>query len=62
MAKVCGEININLCYEDMTLPLSALVVESMDTDILAGVPFCHNNNIELSFGKQEVYVRGKAVH
>ena len=60
IVKICGEINIDLSFGNIVLPLTALVVESMDSDILAGVPFCHRNNIEFSFAKQVVYIQGKA--
>ena len=33
----------------------------MDSDILAGVPFCQSNNIEFSFAKQEIYIHGKSI-
>ena len=61
MVKICGEISIDLCFGNLTLKLSALVVESMDSDILGGVPFCRNNNIEFSFAKREIYIQGKTV-
>ena len=59
--KICGEIDINLSFGSALLKLSALVVESMDSDILAGVPFCMTNNIEFSFSKQEIYIQGNPI-
>ena len=61
MIRTCGEINVDLHYGDIVMHLSALVVESMDSDILAGVPFCRNNNLEFSFAKEEIYIQGKVI-
>ena len=61
MIKTCGEININLHFGNITMTLSALVVESMDSDILAGVPFCRTNQLEFSFSKEEIYLQGKTI-
>ena len=47
--KTCGEVNIDLHFGNIAMKLTALVVESMDSDILAGVPFCRFNNVEFSF-------------
>ena len=54
--NICGEINIDLSFGSLTLNLTALVVESMDSNILAGVPFRMSNRIEFSFSKQEIYI------
>ena len=61
IVNVCGEINIDSSFGSLTLNLTALVVESMDSDILAGVPFCMSNQIEFSFSKQEIYIQGKTI-
>ena len=59
--KTCGEVNIDLQFGHIVMKLSALVVESMDSDILAGVPFCRLNGVEFSFAKEEIYIQGKTI-
>ena len=61
LIKTVGEINVNLSFGNKVLKLSALVTETMDSDIIAGVPFCRCNNIEISFAKQQIFVDGKTV-
>ena len=43
--KVCGEVQTYLHYGSAKLHLNALVIEVMDSEILAGVPFCKSNAI-----------------
>lgn len=40
-----GEIHISLSYGGMSLPIDALVVDTLDSDILIGVPFCKENDV-----------------
>ena len=61
MIKTCGEVDINLHFGNIGMNLSALVVESMDSDILAGVPFCRANDVEFSFSKEEIYLQGRTI-
>ena len=61
MIKTCGEVNVDLHYGNITMKLSALVVESMDSDMLAGVPFCRLNGVEFSFSKEQIYIQGKTI-
>lgn len=51
---VLGETKISLTREDHTFMLEALVVESLDVDILAGVPFMLTNDIALRPAKRQV--------
>ena len=59
--KTCGEVDAMINFGSVRLRLVALVVESADADILAGIPFCKRNNIEVSMGKEEIYVRNQTV-
>ena len=43
--KVCGEVRTTLHYGSVALKLNALVIEVMDSDILAGIPFCKANDL-----------------
>ena len=59
--KVCGEITTNLYYGSVKLKLNALVIEIMDSDVLAGISFCKSNALDISFTKDEIYFQGKTV-
>ena len=59
--KVCGEVKTCLYYGNAVLHLNALVIEVMDSDILAGIPFCKSNALEINFIKDELYFQGKTV-
>ena len=45
----------------LKLKLNALVIEVMDSDVLAGIPFCKSNALDISFTKDEIYFQGKTV-
>ena len=55
---VLGEVHITLSYGQLTLPLDALVVDVLDTDILLGVPFCEENDITVHLGKKVIDIQG----
>ena len=59
--KVCGEVTTTLHYGSVVLNLNALVIEVMDSDVLAGIPFCKSNALDISFTKDEIYFQGKTV-
>ena len=59
--KTCGEVDVVLDFGREKLRLIALVVESADTDILGGIPFCKRNSIEVCIKNDELYVRDKIV-
>ena len=61
MVKTPGEVNIELQFGNIKMKLCALVVENMDSDILAGVPFCRLNDVEFSFKKEEIYIQGRTI-
>ena len=55
---VLGEVHITISYAHLNLPLSALVVDVLDTDILLGVPFCEENDVTVSLGRKVVDIKG----
>ncbi|MES9905325.1 MAG: RNase H-like domain-containing protein [Sedimenticola sp.] len=57
--NACGEVNITLCRGDLKFNLQAVVVEDLDCDILAGMPFMKHNNIVLDIPKDRLVVNGK---
>ena len=59
--KVLGEVKFNISFRDFTLPIEALVTNSLDCDILAGVPFCRNNDINAYMGSDEISIHGTRI-
>ena len=53
-----GEIHITLSYGNLQLPIDALVVDSMDCDILVGVPFCKENDITVHLKQDQISIQG----
>ena len=38
------------------MPISGLVMDNLDCDILAGVPFCRENKISINLHKEEISI------
>jgi hypothetical protein len=51
---VRGEVHITLSFANSELPITALVMDSLDCDILAGVPFCKENDVEVHLKGEEI--------
>ena len=60
--KIHGEVHISLNYEDKTLPLTALVIDNDDCDILVGVPFCTQNDVVPLMSKKQVLIGDSVYH
>ncbi|PFX16773.1 hypothetical protein AWC38_SpisGene18921 [Stylophora pistillata] len=56
--NVIGEDHITLSRTKMKLTLEVLVVENLDVDILAGIPFLIANDITICPATQEVTING----
>jgi hypothetical protein len=54
-----GEAHVTLTRNDMKFQLQALVVEELDCDILAGVPFMKQNGIVLDLPNDSIVIAGK---
>lgn len=52
--KLLGEVKFVISFRDFNLPIEALVTGSLDCDILAGVPFCKSNNIDVHMGSEAI--------
>jgi len=55
---VIGEVHIFLSHSSKKLALDALVVEDLDVDILAGIPFLISNDIALRPATQQLTIQG----
>ena len=59
--KLLGEVKFVLSFRDFDLPIEALVTNSLDCDILAGVPFCKSNNIDVHMGSEAISINGSRI-
>jgi len=55
---ICGEVHITLSRGSFKFLLEAVVVQDLDCDILAGVPFMKHNNISLDIPNDRIVVGG----
>ena len=53
---VQGEVSFSIQFGDTDLPITGLVMENLDCDILAGGPFCKENNIDVFLNADEIYI------
>lgn len=58
---VKGEVHCMLTRGDYSLQLDALVVDKLDTDILAGMPFLTNNDIAIRPAMRQIVVHGSDI-
>ena len=56
-----GEVHITLNFSSISLPLTALVVDSLDCDVLAGVPFCKENDIQVHLKDEKISIGNSKV-
>ena len=54
---ISGEVKLSLSFGSLSLPITALVIDSLDCDILAGVPFCKENNISVHLQKESISIQ-----
>lgn len=53
--KLPEEVKVTLSFGDYKLLILAPVTYSLDIEILAGVPFCKHNNIDLHMGYKNFF-------
>ena len=54
---IVGECHFTLCRDGIELQLEALVVNDLDVDILAGIPFMSTNDIAIYPSKHKIVIR-----
>lgn len=54
--NVAGEIHIVLTFGKMKLPLTALVMDKLDCDILGGIPFCKTNDVHVHLKSKQLTI------
>ena len=59
--SIAGETHLMLSRNSVDLKLEALVVNDLDIDILAGIPFLTTNDIGLRPSKQQIIIGGSDV-
>ena len=58
--STCGEVTMTVTKGDCVLTVQAVVVDSLDCDILGGVPFLKSNNIILDLPQESIVINGKS--
>ena len=53
---VLGEVHFTMNFGDHNLPITALVIEKLDCDILAGIPFCKHNDIHVHLKAETISI------
>ena len=53
---VLGEVHFTLNFGNLDLPITALVIEKLDCDILAGIPFCKTNDIHVHLKAETISI------
>ena len=51
--NVLGEVHFVLHFDGIDYPMSALIVDNLDSDILAGTPFCKQHDVTLFLGQEK---------
>ena len=59
--KVTGETQIVLVRDECQFKFDALVVEDLDVDVLAGMPFMERNDVSIRPSKRQVIVGGSTI-
>ena len=59
--RVAGETHTFVTRGDITMQLDALVIDDLDVDVLAGMPFMKNNDISLHPGRNEIVVKDNVI-
>ena len=58
---ILGKVHFTLNFGNLNLPITALVIEKLDCDILAGIPFCKTNDIHIHL-KAETFLMVSKIH
>ena len=53
---VRGEVHMTLQLAGINLPVTALVLDKLDCDILAGIPFCKSNDIQIHMKSESISI------
>ena len=54
---VLVEVKFSVHFGELELPLTALVMENLDCDILGGTPFCKENDVSVHFKQEEITIQ-----
>ena len=56
-----GETHINLSRDNIDLKLAVLVVNDLDIDILAGIPFMSSNDVSVRPSKHQILIGDSSI-
>ena len=52
---------MTLNFSSISLPLTALIIDSLDCDVLASVPFCKENDIQVHLKDEKISIGNSKV-
>ncbi|CAF0890020.1 unnamed protein product [Didymodactylos carnosus] len=55
--KILGEVKLNIRINDVTTPITALVVKSLNADFILGGNWCYDTGAIIEYDKQQVSIR-----
>jgi len=58
---VHGEVHFTLNFGNLNLPITALVIEKLDCDILAGTPYCKFNDIHVHLKAETISISSTVI-
>ena len=58
---VSGEVHFSVSFGDLELGVEGLINAQLDYDILAGVPFCKKNKIDVLLSKELISINGQLI-
>ena len=59
--SVQGEVKFVIVFGDIELKVDGLINDSLDYDILAGVPFCMENGVDVLMSRELISIQGKLI-
>ncbi len=59
--KLSGEVKFEISFGDITLKVDGLINDCLDYDILAGVPFCKENKVDVLMSSELISIQGKLI-
>ena len=59
--RLIGEARFTVSYGNCELTIDALITDSLDCDILAGVPFCKLNHVDIHLREEAISIAGMRI-
>ena len=59
LVNVRGEVKFSVSFGDLTLEVEPLITDTLDCDVLAGVPFGKANRVMVDLENEKLYIMGQ---